>query len=250
MKTAKFGQNCGVYASLSVDDKGRKAIDEKIPVLLPVYTDPAPSSSSGVLGSKSMKSLNEDSDMEVDVPIKKRKGKGHYLLPLVKKLLQSKENWRSLKDKESYQYLGTFPSPSQNFLWYVDDLTNLSHFTESDPDFMWSDIQFSKQSSTKQVITVDVGKGEENFIFHRSQCRGVKKCNECNHTVPNPNASLICVTDCDVEFVYIRPDNPTDNRWWIGGLLRQHQVKPSKNFHSHESISSHRIPQKVRNDIA
>ena len=29
VKTAKFGQNCGVYASLSVDDKGRKVIDEK-----------------------------------------------------------------------------------------------------------------------------------------------------------------------------------------------------------------------------
>ena len=129
VKTAKFGQNCGVYASLSVDDKGRKVIDEKLPVLLPVYTDPSPSSSSGASGSKSRKSLN-DSDMKVDVPIKKRKDKGHYLLPLVKKLLQSKENWRSLKDKESYQYLGTFPSPSQNFLWYVDDLTNLSHFTE------------------------------------------------------------------------------------------------------------------------
>ena len=260
VKTAKFGQNCGVYACLSVDDKGRKAINDKMPVLLPMYTDPSPSSSSGPSGSKSRKLHNEDSDMEVDVPTKKRKGKGHHLLPLVKKLLQSKENWRTLKDKESYQYLGIFPSPSQNFLWYVDDLTNLSHFTESDPDFMWSDIQFSKQSSTKQVITVDIGKGEENLIFHRSQCRGVKKCNECDHTVTNaavrntcpdhPNTPLICVTDCDVEFVYIRPENPKDNRRWIGGLLRQHQVEPSKNFHSHDSVSSHRIPQKVCSDIA
>ena len=125
---------------------------------------------------------------------------------------------------------------------------------------MWSDIQFSKQSSTKQVITVDVGKREENLIFHRSQCRGVKRCSECEHTVPNaavrntctdhPNASLICVTDCDLEFVYVRPENPTDKRRWIGELLRQHQVEPSKNFHSHGSISSHRIPKKVRTDIA
>ena len=72
------------------------------------------------------------------------------------------------------------------------------------------------------IITVDVGKGEENFIFLRSQCRGVKKCEKCDHTVPNaavcntysdhPNASLICVTDSDVEFVYIKPENTTDNR--------------------------------------
>ena len=33
-------------------------------------------------------------------------------------------------------------------------------------------------------------------------------------------------------------------------MLRQHQVGPSKNFHNHEFVSSHRIPQKVRNEIA
>ena len=88
----------------------------------------------------------------------------------------------------------------------------------------------------------------------------MKKCEECDHTVPNaavhntcsdhPNVSLIYVTDCDVEFVYIKPENPTNNQRWIGGLLRQYRVEPSKNFHSHKSISSHRIPQKVRSDIA
>ena len=88
----------------------------------------------------------------------------------------------------------------------------------------------------------------------------MKRCNECEHTVLNaavcntchdqPNASLICVTDCDVEFVYVRPENPTDIRRWIGGLLGQHQVESKKNLHSHRSISSHRIPKKVRSDIA
>ena len=142
--------------------------------MLPVYLDQSScSSSSGACKSK--ESLSDDIDMEVDTPSSKRKGKGCHLLPLVKRLLQCKENWRSVTDKESYQYLGTFPSPSQNFLWYVDDLTKLPNYTESDPDFMWSDIQFSKQSSTKQLITVDVGSGEERFIFQKSQCRGVKK---------------------------------------------------------------------------
>lgn len=88
----------------------------------------------------------------------------------------------------------------------------------------------------------------------------MKKCNECDHTVPNvavrntcsdhPGAPLIRVTDCDVEFVYIRPENSTDNRRWIGGLLRQHQVEPTRNFHSHKVMATHRIPQKVRKDIA
>ena len=125
---------------------------------------------------------------------------------------------------------------------------------------MWSDIQLSKQSSTKQLITVDVGKGEENFLFHRSQCRVVKKCNKCEHTVPNsathntcsdhPNATPVHITDCEVEFVCIRPENPTDNRKWVRELLRQHQIEPSKNFHNHKPIATHRIPQKVRKDIA
>ena len=165
-----------------------------------------------------------------------------------------------MTDKESYQYLGTFPSPSKNFLWYVDDVTTLPHYTESDHDFMWSDIQFSKQSSTRQLIMVDIGNGEENLVFLRSQCRGVKKCQECDQTVPNttvrntcsdhPSAPLVRITDCDVEFVYLRPENPTDNRRWTGGLLRQHNITASTNFHNHKATASHRIPKKVRNDIA
>ena len=70
-----------------------------------------------------------------------------------------------------------------------------------------------------------------------------------NHTVPNvtlrnicsehPVASLVHITDCDVEFVYT-----------IGRLLRQHQVEPSENFHNHKAIATHRIPRKVCKDIA
>ena len=63
VKTAKFGQSCGVYASLSVDDKGRKAIDEKTPVMLPVYVD----QSSCFSLSGACKS-SDDTDMEVDTP--------------------------------------------------------------------------------------------------------------------------------------------------------------------------------------
>ena len=40
-----------------------------------------------------------------------------------------------------------------------------------------------------------------------------------------------------------------DKRRWIGGLLRQHQVVPSRNFHNHKTTAAHRIPQKVRKDI-
>ena len=105
-----------------------------------------------------------------------KKGKGCHLLPLIKALLQSKENWKMVTDKKktNYQYLGTFASPSKNFLWYVDDVTTLPHYTESDPDFMWLDVQFSKQSPTRQLISVDIGNGEEKLVFLWSQCQGVK----------------------------------------------------------------------------
>ena len=86
-----------------------------------------------------------------------------------------------------------------------------------------------------------------------------KKCSECDHTLPNSailntcvdhlNSALIKVKTCEVEFVYICPDNPEDNRRWIGGLMRKHKFTPQTNFHSHNSISSHRIPKKIRVDI-
>ena len=184
---------------------------------------------------------------------------GCHLLPLVKKLLESKENWKEIQDKKDYQFLGTFSAPSHNVLWYTQDVTTLAHYTPCDPDFLWSDIQFSKNSSTKQSIEVDVGQGLEKMWFHRAQCKGVKKCSQCSHTVCNStirntcrvhaNSPLIQITACDVEFVYIRPEKATDNRRWIGGLLRKHSFESMENFHSHEMISSHRIPQRVRSEI-
>ena len=44
------------------------------------------------------------------------------------------------------------------------------------------------------------------------------------------------------------PDNPKDNRRWIGGLMRKYKFTLQPNFHSHNSISTHRIPTKIRVD--
>ena len=93
-------------------------------------------------------------------------------------------------------------------------------------------MQFSKQSSTKQLIKVKQDGSVEKLWFHRAQCKGVKKCERCDHTVCNSairntcrehiDSSLVRVEDCDVEFVYLIPENTSDNRRWIGGLLRKH----------------------------
>ena len=111
-------------------------------------------------------------------------------------------------------------------------------------------MQFSKNSSTKQLIEVK---------NDRAQCKGVKKCEQCDHTVCNStirntyrehsNSPLVQVSDWSVEFVYLRPEDINDNQRWVGGLLRKHSFPATENFHSHGKIASHRIPQKVRQEI-
>ena len=255
VKTAKFGNSSGVYASLSSSDHGLKAIEEGAPIMLPTFSV----ESSQDVSSSKLYSIRHRDDTDMDCTIRKRKGKGCHLLPLVKKLFEAKENWKEITDKEDYQFLGTFSFPSQNMLWYAEDITKLPHYVASDPDFLWSDVQFSKQSSTKQLIEVEQDGKIEKLWFHRAQCKGVKKCARCDHTVCNSairntcrehvDSSLVRVADCDVEFVYLRPENASDNRRWIGGLLRKHSFAVANNFHSHGKIASHRIPQKVRQEI-
>ena len=198
---------------------------------------------------------------EVKDITRKREGKGCHLISTVKVLLGSKENWKEISDKNNYHFLGVFSEPSCNVLWYTNDVTQLSHYTLEDPDFLWNDIQFSKRSSTKQTVDLFIGEqGKKRCLYYKAQCNGVKKCCECQHVVPNsairnsctehPGSPLTRVKDCPVEFVYIRPEDFSDHQRWIDGLIRKHTFDKQKNFHNHSSVSSHRIPSKVRKDIA
>ena len=154
-----------------------------------------------------------------------------------------------------------FSEPSSNVLWYTSDVTQLPHYTPEDPDFLWNDIQFSKRSSTKQTLDFDIGgQGKIKCIYYKAECIGVKKCSECEYALPNaaikntcinhPTSPLIRVTNCDVEFVYIRPIDSGNNQRWLGGLLRKHNFRKICNFHNHNVITRHRIPTNVRKDIA
>ena len=259
IKTAKFGQSTGVYASLSVTDVGRETVSKGDNVMLPKNSEQITEAS--IAASETCNSsLNVSVSSSQGTKTKTREGKGCHLLPLVKHLMQSKENWKAIITKENYHFLGTFTTPCQNFLWYTEDVTQLPHFTPDDPDFLWNDVQFSKGSSTKQLVKIDIGgTKDEKFWFRKSQCLGVKKCEQCEHVVSNssirntcpdhPRAPLTKLSNCDVEFVYVCPENPLDNRRWIGGLLRNHNFLAQKNLHSHGTISSHKIPQKIRIDV-
>ena len=93
-----------------------------------------------------------------------------------------------------------------------------------------------------------------------SKCKGVKKCSDCDHVVPNsfkknncrshPKAELVEICDCPVEFVYVFP-LCLGNRRWIGGLVRSFDVHPQQSLHNHpihQSLSQ-KLPQKVALDI-
>ena len=81
-KTAKFGNSNGVYASLSPSDEGIKAIEQGAPVMLPAFSVDDTSLSPAC--------SNHHGDGGDDLHNTSR-GKGCHLLPLVKKLLESKE---------------------------------------------------------------------------------------------------------------------------------------------------------------
>ena len=192
IKTASFGSSSGVYASLTVTDKARHVIDSEMGILFPLEK-----------GDR-LSTPNEVKDIT-----RKREGKGCHLISTVKVLLRSKESWKEISDKNNYHFLGVFSEPSCNVLWYTNDVTQLSHYTLEDPDFLWNDIQFSKRSSTKQTVDLFIGEqGKKRCLYYKAQCNGVKKCCECQHVVPNsairnsctehPGSPLTRVKDCPV----------------------------------------------------
>ena len=50
-----------------------------------------------------------------------RLGKGSNILPVVRKMLSDKENWKTISDKRDYHFLGTFTEPSRQQLYYIPD---------------------------------------------------------------------------------------------------------------------------------
>lgn len=96
--------------------------------------------------------------------------------------------------------------------------------------------------------------------YRLAHCKGIKKCSQCEHHTQNssvrntcpihPNADLIQIEGCPVEFVYIFPENKKDMRRWTGGLCRSHNLQPSLNHHNHGAPASHNIPQFIRAKVS
>ena len=79
------------------------------------------------------------------------------MLSIIKDLLAKKENHIELTgcDKERYQYPGSHTSNCGNVLYFTSDVKKLPHF--SDPHFLWSDIQLSKTSTSRNKATITIG---------------------------------------------------------------------------------------------
>ena len=98
-RSIKTAQSRGAYASLSVTASGRQVVSEKRCVMLPDVFPQMPQIESN------SKSFNQSSDNQEasssSQHTKKRQGKGCHLLPLVRQLVEAKENWKPIKCKEA-----------------------------------------------------------------------------------------------------------------------------------------------------
>ena len=99
----------------------------------------------------------------------------------------------------------------------------------------------------------------EEVIYRSAPCLGIKYCPKdgCQHIVPirekrncpKHNIPLQKITDCPIEFVYICPEDSTDNKRWIGGIIRC-QKSPSDNLHNHRIHAVNKITQFVKEKIS
>ena len=198
------------------------------------------------------------------VSIKKiRLGKGSNILPVVRKLLTDQENWKKISNKCDYHFLGTFPEPSKQQLYYIPDCTLLQQASTSDHHYnIWNDIQLSKGNMNKdRLIEVEIGESKEHVFYRSAPCQGVKMCpeNGCSYVAPirekrgcktHTQQKLIRSEECPVELVYIYPQNfKKYNRRWIGGIVRN-QKDMTKNLHNHKLHRAFKICNLVKDKIS
>lgn len=192
---------------------------------------------------------------------RKRLGKGCNILPIVRKMLVDKENWKMIIEKRDYQFLGTFSKPTEQHLYYIPNWKSLNQATSSNPHFLWNDIQLSKGNLNQdREIEVEVGEEKLKVCYRSTACIGVKTCPDrnCDYVVPirerrnckkHPEFKLQrSDLKCPVEFVYIYPVDRSDHRRWIGGIVRN-QKEISSNLHNHPLHGSFKICNLVKDKI-
>ena len=149
----------------------------------------------------------------------------------------------------SYQRLG-----------FCLDITSLSFYNPEDKHFLFHDIQISKgKPRMPQKIATVVDQTEEEIYYQIVPCGGVKQCpvenctyitstREHQNCTNHPDKELVVQNECQVEFVYVWPENTDDNRRWLSGLLRRSDLQ-SSNLHNHRLNKESKVPSKVVHNI-
>ena len=190
-------------------------------------------------------------------------GKGCYALPYIARLLSDVENWFPIRSSKDYHFPGVFETKSLQRLGYCENITMLTNYTEKKQDFLYYDIQLGKEKGmSKRTIELEVAGKKEAIVYRIAPCKGVKYCGRhsqgCDYVTStrenrqHPDEKLVPsqeLAHCPVEFVYVRPQDDSDNRRWIGGIVRGDNSTEC-NLRTHKLHSSKHIPCRVKEDIA
>ena len=123
-----------VFNSYSVAEAGNELLTSPISV-------PLPCESHKPIQARARTSATADVSTNIKLT---RKSKGTHLLPILTKLLSSRENWYDIKNTEDYQYPGKFKSAPPRRLGFAQDITTLPFYSKDDEHFLFSDIQIGK----------------------------------------------------------------------------------------------------------
>lgn len=189
-----------------------------------------------------------------------RKGMGSQAITSIRNLMTSSKNWFPITSNEDYHFPGVFKHPPPRRMGYCSDITTLTNYEKTDPDFMYTDIQLGKGKARNQrEVSMNVDGADEDIVYRIVPCGGVKLCSQesCQYVVstretkPCPDhlgKKLSRSGYCPVEFVYIKPKDPSDNRWWLTGLVRG-PYSEEQNLHNHPIHGDLKIPGKIDADI-
>ena len=123
---------------------------------------------------------------------------------------------------------------------------------------MFSDIQLEKgKARPKRTIKIDVARVVESDLFHvvvsvcgkhSDGCNFVTSTTSIKPCCQHPNVPLQRTGECPVVFIYVWPENESDNRRWLTGIVRSSSLQ-ADNFHNHPLHSEAKIPAKVDSDL-
>ncbi len=213
----KCNGHYSVYGVYSPTEHGRNSAEESQPVILPQLGQPAHTTTA--MKSGPSRRCNSTSDQP---PIAKRMrtGKGCHILPVIRSCLKEPENWGHIDSKQDYQFLGVYPHPCRQNIYFIPDVTALKQSSDS-LHFLWNDIRFSKgQLNKDRRIEVEVGNKKESVYYRTAPCIVVKHCSVsgCGYVAPvrekrpcpHHTNKLVKTEGYPVEFVYIYPEDEHD----------------------------------------